>query len=79
MGWGSQRGLKNFFFNLAALGLSCDMQNSQLWHAESSSPGQGSNPGPLHWGCSLSHWPTREVLRLSLFKNRFVLDTGAFS
>ena len=25
-------------------------------------PNQGSNLGPLHWECSLSHWSTREVL-----------------
>ena len=24
-------------------------------------PDQGSNPGPLHWELSLSHWTTRKV------------------
>ena len=27
-----------------------------------SPPDQGSDPGPLHWGCRLSHCTTREVL-----------------
>ena len=29
-------------------------------------PDQGSNPGPLHWECSLSHWAAREVQRQSI-------------
>ena len=35
-------------------------------------PGQRSNPGPLHWECSLKYWATREVQRQSV-------DSGCIS
>ena len=49
---------KYLFIYLAAPGLSCGIQDLQLWHAGSivaactiQFPDQGSNPGPLHWEC----------------------------
>ena len=46
---------KFFFFFLAALGLSCSMQDLVLE--------QGSNTGPLYWehGILAGYWITREV------------------
>ena len=47
---------KYLFVYLAALGLSCVMQNlcSVLHHVGTKFSGQGSNPGPPHWECRVS-------------------------
>ena len=43
---------------------------------------QGSNLGPLHWECRLSHWTTMEVLRqcckeiVSLVMMRYIMGKG---
>ena len=37
-------------------------------------PDQGSNPGPLHWVLSLSHWTPREVPQLLLVWTPVILD-----
>ena len=51
---------------LAALGLSFGTQGLHSIFTTAYGiqfPDQGWNPGPLHWGHSLSHWSTREAPR----------------
>ena len=58
------------FIYLAApdpLVLACRVFNCSPWDQFSD---QGSNPGPLHWDCSLNHWTTRKV---SLFSFNWLL------
>ena len=68
-------------FLVAACGLlSCGIQTSQLWHANSQLwhacgiqfPDQGSNPGPLHWECGILPAPgtTREVPSLCFWTHK---------
>ena len=43
----------------------------------SSFPGQGSNPGPMHWEVrSLSHWTTREVLLDCFIRSQIYMTLG---
>ena len=74
---------------LVALGLSCGSWAPQLWHVNSQLrhacgiqfPGQGSNPGPLHWehrvlttvppGKSLSRLFFRKVYPMETKENAF--------
>ena len=74
----------SYFIYLAALGLSCSMQDLSLQHAGSRArglscpsacgilvPWTGIVPRPLHWKVDLKNWTTREVL-LFVFKTEIV-------
>ena len=64
------------FFYLASLGLICSMQDLCLWHVGSllesckllvaacrtKFPGQGSNPGPLHWSLLTTRPPRKSLI-----------------
>ena len=58
--------INHYLFNLAAPGLSCSMQTLS-WGMWDLIPRPGMEPGPPVLGAwSLSHWTTREVLRILL-------------